>query len=388
MESQAVSHCSTVFSQFLRLMPRHEFERLARQHGAGQLRRMTRWKQFVAMATAQVCGRASLRDIETTLKAQRGCLYHLGAGPVARSSLARVNEGQPAKLYEALFYKLAERVCRPAPGHRFRFKAKLFSFDATLVALSLSLFPWAYFAKGKAALKLHLGLDHGGYLPVFARMSEPHASEGAWLESLELPKGSIAVFDKGYISFALLASLHERGLFFVTRAKRHNRMRVIERRGVPAKSNIEADEIVEVTGKAAKREALAPLRRVRARDPETGKTYDFLTNITHLSATTIAALYKERWQIELFFKWIKQNLRIKALLGQSLNAVMTQIWIALCIYLLIAYLKFLRGFTLSLQQILRLLHVNLFARRDLVALLSGSALVTPSVSQQNQLVLL
>jgi putative transposase len=364
------------------------FEALAREHhGGAPLRRMSRWKQFVALLAAQLTGRQSLRDIEGMLATQGKRLYHLGAGPVPRSSLARRNAEQPYTLFEALFHKLALAAQQASPGHRFRFKNKLFSFDASLIELSLALFPWAHFANRKAAVKLQVGLDYGGYLPVFAAVDAPHASEAEFVRRQALPPGSIAVFDKGCVSFALLAELTRRGVFFVTRLKEHNRVSVVATRPVHSNSGVVADEAVEVQGEAARRERLPALRRVTYIDAARARRYVFLTNNFRLAARTIADLYKARWQIELFFKWLKQNLRIKSFFGATTNAVLTQIWIALCAYLLLAYLKFTNRLDDSLQQLLRLLHVNLFQRRDLLALLRGEPLDPPPKWQQNQLVL-
>lgn len=381
-----MAHYSSVFSQLLRLVPRHVFETLAGEHHTGAaLRCMSRWKQFVALLAAQLTGRQSLRDIESMLRTQDKQLYHLGSGPVARSSLARVNAEQPYTLFEALFHRLAAATQRASPGHHLRFKNPLFSFDGSLIELSLALFPWAHFANRKAALKLHVGLDHGGCLPVFATLTAPHASEAEFVRRQALPKGSIAVFDKGCVSFALLADLSRRGVFFVTRLKEHNRVRVVARREV--RRGVVADETIEILGAAARRAQLPKLRRVTYLDCASAQRYEFLTNNFRLAARTIADLYKERWQIELFYKWIKQNLRIKSFLGATTNAVLTQIWVALCTYLLLAYLKFSNGLHDSLQQLLRRLQINLFHRRDLLTLLRGEARDPPPKWQQNQLVL-
>jgi hypothetical protein len=383
-----VPHSSSIFAQLLRLVPRHCFERLAEEHHSGApLRGMSRWKQFVAMAAAQLTGRQSLRDIEAMLTAEGPRLYHLGSGPVPRTSLARLNARQPYTLFEALFHKLVAAAQRTSPRHRFRFQGRLLSFDASLIELSLSLFPWAHFANQKAALKLHVGLDHAGYLPVFATVAAPHASDAEFVRRQALPPGSIAVFDKGCVSFALLAELSQRGVFFVTRMKAHNRVRVRASRPVRPESGVAADETVEIEGQAARREGLRPLRRVTYVDATCNKCYVFLTNNHRLAARTIADLYKERWQIELFFKWLKQNLKIKRFLGQTSNAVMTQIWVALCVYLLLAYVKFANRLACSLQHVLRLVHLNLFQRRDLLALLRQERFDPPPRWQQNQLVL-
>ena len=366
-----MAHHNTVFSQILKLVPRHEFESLARKHHQGRkLRKMTRWSQFVSLGLAQLAGRASLRDVVSNLKAQAGKLYHLGCGEVNRSSLARINEHQPHSLYEALFGKLLARCQALGPRHRFRFKNKLYSLDASTIDLCLSVFPWAKFRTTKGAVKLHVGLDHDGYLPSFVQITEGRVHEVSLARKLDLPGGSIVVFDRGYTDYAWYNHLNSKGIYFVTRQKKNACYTVIKRRSASRASGITSDQTIRLTGTKADQCPIL-LRRIGYRDPETGKHYVFLTNAFQLSASTIAAIYKERWQIELFFKWIKQNLKIKSFLGTSRNAVMTQIWVAMCMYLLIAYLKFLSKLGLGMQQILRLLQLNLFERRDLMALLRG-----------------
>jgi len=374
-----LAHHDTVFSQILKLIPRHEFESLARKHHQGQkLRKMTRWSQFVSLGLAQLAGRVSLRDVVSNLKAQTSKLYHLGCVDVNRSSLARVNEQQPHELFEALFGKLLARCQALAPKHRFRFKNKLYSLDASTIDLCLSVFPWATFRTTKGAIKLHVGLDHDGYLPTFMQITEGKVHEVNMARTLKLPKGSIVVFDRGYTDYKWYNHLNDNKVYLVTRQKKNACYTVIERHPVPRKSGITSDQTIRLTGTKAE-QCPVLLRRVGYRDPETGKHYVFLTNAFHLAANTIAAIYKERWQIELFFKWIKQNLKIKSFLGTSRNAVLTQIWVAMCMYLLLAYIKLMSKLGLGLQQILRLLQLNLFERRDLQGLLRGDPPV-PNIS--------
>ncbi|MBL9035461.1 MAG: IS4 family transposase [Rhodospirillaceae bacterium] len=374
-----MSHHSTVFGQFLKLIPRHDFDALATTHHRGApLRRMTRFSQFVAMATAHLAGRHSLRDVVANLAAQGPRLYHLGARPVARSSLARTNEEQPWTLYEALFGRLYARCQRVAPRHGFRFKNKLYSFDSSLIDLSLAVFPWAHYALGKAAMKLHLGLDHDGMLPAFAVVTESRVSDVAGARRLAFPKRSIVVFDKGYSDYAWLKSLDDGGVFYVTRARANIDAVTLDQNAVPVTGNVRFDRRVALAGKRPREMGMKPLRMVGYTCPDTGRSYVFLTNIEHLAAQTIADLYKARWQVELFFKWIKQNLKLKGFLGTSKNAVLTQIWAALCVSLLLAYLKFSSRIDLSMQQIARLLQLNLFLRRDLMALLRNQPPMPPS----------
>ena len=330
---------------------------------------MTRWSQFVALATGHLGGRHSLRDIVANLAAQAPRLYHLGARPVTRSSLARINEAQPAALYAALFERLYARCLAKAPRHGFRFKNKLYSLDSSLIDLSLEVFPWAHYALGKAAMKLHLGLDHDGLLPAFALVTESRCYDTAVARRFGFAKGSIVVFDKGYSDYAWLHELDRAGVFFVTRARAGIDATLLAERAVAPGKGLRFDRRIALAGKRPRQMGMKPLRLVGYTCPETGRDYEFLTNIEHLSARTIADLYKARWQVELFFKWLKQNLKLRGFVGTSKNAVLTQIWMALCLSLLLAYLKFVSRLDLTLQQIARLLRLNLFLRRDLLALL-------------------
>jgi len=385
---QALSHHNTVFSQLLKLIPRHEFETLAKQHHTGRsFRTASRWSQFVSMAMGQLSGRISLRDIVENLSAQAHRLYHLGSTKLSRSNLSRINEAKPYTLYEALFGKLLGRCQGVVPGHTFRFKNPLYSLDASTIDLCLSVFPWAEFRTTKGAIKLHVGLNHAGYLPEFVTVTEGKNHDVTVGRTLTFPKGSIVVVDKGYNDYTWYKQLTDNGIFFVTRLKVNARYRTLCRRPVLKGKGLLCDQTIEFTGAQTAKKCPVPLRRIAYRDTQTGKRYVFLTNNFKLAAKTIANIYKARWQVELFFKWIKQNLKIKSFVGTSKNAVMTQIWIALCVYLLLAFLKFQSGLKKSTQQILRLLQLNLFEKRDLMALLRGDP---PDNGQPNinQLVLL
>ena len=369
-----MAHNSTVLAQFLNLVPRHEFESLAKRHHEGRkLRSMTRWNQFVAMAVGQLAGRCSLRDIVSNLSAQGRKLYHLGVGAVARSSLARVNETQPHALYEELFGRLLARCRTAAPGHGFRFRNPLYPLDATTIDLCLSVFPWARFRRAKGAVKLHLGLDHAGLLPAFARVTDGKAGDIEAARALRLPAGSIVAADRAYMDFDWINSLISQGVFLVTRLKRRIRFRILERRPVNRAQGVTSDQTIEFASARGRKRCPHRLRRIGYRDPETGRHYVFLTTNFTLSAKTVADIYKSRWQVELFFKWIKQNLRIKSFVGTSRNAVMTQVWIALCVYLLLAYIKFANRLAWSMQEILRVLQMNLFDRRAILDVLAPSS---------------
>ncbi len=383
-----MSHHNTVFSQLLKLMPRHEFETLAKQHHQGRsFRTASRWSQFVSMSMAQLSGRSSLRDIVENISAQAHRLYHLGSVKLSRSNLSRINEDKPSTLYEALFGKLLNRCQGLAPSHNFRFKNALYSLDASTLDLCLSVFPWADFRATKGAVKLHVGLNHAGYLPEFVTITEGKDHDVTVGRILNFPKGSIVAIDKAYNDYAWYKQLTDKGIYFVTRLKSNANFRIVCRRPVLKGKGVTSDQTIEFTGIQTAKKCPLQLRRIGYRDIETGKHYVFLTNNFKLAAKTIADIYKARWQVELFFKWVKQNLKIKSFVGTSKNAVMTQIWIAMCMYLLIAFIKFQSKLKKSMQQILRLLQLNLFEKRDLMALLRGDPL-HDSLPDINQMALL
>ena len=363
-----MAHHSTVLAQILKLLPRHEFEAAASRHHKGRrLRGISRWEQFVALAVAQLTRRNSLRDLLANFRAQGSKLYHLGVRVLSRSTLARVNQTQPASLFEELFHKLLARTQRHAPGHRFRFEGRLISLDASLLEVTASLFPWAKYQAIKGAIKLHVGLDHAGYLPTFVTITEGRQHEIYWARALDLPAGSVVVFDRGFFDYRFFNQLTEKKIRFVTRLKRVVPYSVRERRS-PVGDGVTSDQIIHPQGIKAARYNLS-LRRIGYRDPRTGKHYVFLTNAFDLAASTIAEVYRDRWQIELFFKWMKQNLRINSFLGTSRNAVLSQLWVALCVYLVLAYHRFLCRNGWSMSHLVRLLQLNLFERTSLDLLL-------------------
>lgn len=359
-----MAHCSTVLSQIVRIFPRHEFQALAKQHHVGQkFRSFSRWAQFVAMLSGQLTGRSSLRDIVACLGTQGHNLYHLGVKRFSRATLARANEQQPHQLYESLFEKMLGRCQTLAPRNKaFKLKGKIFLLDASLVELTLSLFPWATYRTTKGAAKLHVGLDADGYLPAFVDLTAGKDHEVNWARNLDLPKGSYVVFDRGFTDYAWYEELSEDSVFFVTRLKSNAVVKPGKCRSGRKSPGVIEDRQIQL-GKLAR-----TFRLVTYRDEETDIVYQFLTNALDLPAKTVADLYKERWQIELFFKWMKQNLKIKSFLGTSRNAVLTQLWIALCAYLVLAFLRFTSKIGASMQQMLRLLQTNLFERREFLDL--------------------
>jgi hypothetical protein len=379
-----MAHCNTIFHQMLKLIPRHHFAKLEADHGTGRkARSFSRWSQLVHLLSMQLTARASLRDGVASLKARLKSLYHLGVKPVARSTFADANSQRPASFFEALF-ALMYRRCQPvAPKHKFRFKNKLFSLDATVVSLCLSLFPWARFRRTKGGIKLHTLLDHDGYLPAFMAISEAREHEVQRARSLSLPKGSIVVEDMGYTDYDRYAQLTAEKIFFVTRQKCNARYETLERRKVNKKQGLLSDQTIRLKA----RECPLPLRRIAYRDAATGRRYVFLTNHFRLAAKTIADIYKERWQIEIFFRFIKQNLKIKAFIGNSENVVMSQIYAALIVYLLLCYTKFLCNLSVTLQNFMRILQLNLFQTCALQELFEPPGPTPDNMNANNQLCL-
>ncbi len=366
-----MSHHNTAFHQLLKPLSRHEFETEAKRHHVGQkLRSANRWDQFIAMMMPQLSGRQSLRDIQSNLESQRHKLYHLGAKPIPRSTLSMLNEKQPAELYESIFNRLLAR-CQGMPGkHPFRFNNPLYSMDASAIDLSLKLFPWAAHRDDTANIKLSVGLNHGTHVPEFVALSDGQENDMVQGRQFQFPKGSIVAFDKGYVDYQWFNSLTEQGVFFVTRLRAKAVYRVEERSKVIKGRGMTSDQIIQLNSAHALKRGAPLLRRIGYRDPDTGKFYEFLTNHFKLAASTIAAIYKDRWQVELFFKAIKQNLKIKAFVGTSRNAVMTQIWIAMITYLLVAFARHSARTGWTVQRILRVIQLNLFERRGLKDILS------------------
>jgi len=382
-----MAHCNTIFHQMLKLIPRHHFGKLETEHGTGRkARSFTRWSQLVHLLSMQLTARVSLRDGVSSLKARIKSLYHLGVKPVARSTFADANHQRPASFFEALF-GLMYRRCQPlAPKHKFKFKNKLFSLDATVVSLCLTLFPWAAFRRTKGGIKLHTLLDHDGYLPAFVAVSPAREPDIKKARSLSLPKGSIVVEDLGYTDYAWYAQLTAQKIFFVTRQKRNARYEVLERRKVNYNQGLLSDQTIRLTGAKAQ-ECPVPLRRITYCDAATGRRYVFLTNHFKLAAKTIADIYKERWQIEIFFRFIKQNLKIKAFIGNSENAVLTQVYTALIVYLLLCYLKFLCNLSITLQSCIRILQLNLFRTCTVQELFEPPEMVSGNMCHPKQLTL-
>ena len=367
-----MSHQNTVFHQLLKPILRQDFERLANQHHHGQkLRSATRWDQFIAMLMSQLSCRQSLRDIQSNLESQQEKLYHLGAKKIARSTLARINEEQPASLYQQLFSNLLKHCENFKIAHKFRFKNPLYSLDASHIDLSLSLCAWGKVHESKASIKLTVGLNHSNTIPEFVALGNGIENDMVQGRPFKFPSGSIVVFDKGYVDYQWFAEMTDRKVSFVTRLRPKTVYQVKSKNKILTCKGILADENIELSSAyAKKRGAPKLLRRIEFYDKDKKRTFEFLTNNFHLAASTIAAIYKDRWKVELFFKAIKQNLKLKAFIGRSRNAILTQIWIALIAYLLVSFAKHLAQEGWTVQRMLRIIQVNLFERKYLKSLFS------------------
>ena len=382
--------CS-IFSQLLQLFPRTAFHELvmatrAERHARG----FTCWGQFVAMLFCHLGRAHSLREIWGGLASCEGKLAHLGITAPARSTLAYANAHRPWQLYEQVFYQLLVRCQAVAWAKKFRFKNTLLSLDATVIDLCAEMFEWAAFRRTKGAVKLHFTLDHDGYLPTTLVITEGKRHEVTIARRQTFAPGTILVMDRGYIDFAWFARLTDLGVFFVTRLKTRTAYDVVQAHDVPSRGGGGADEWSSLSSpqSAATYEPGLPLRRVEVALPE-GERLVFLTNHLGLGPTTIARIYKDRWQIELFFKALKQNLRVKTFVGTSANALHIQIWTALIALLLLKYLQLKATFGWSLSNLVALLRMNLFVYRDLWLWLNESFERPPDLPQpvQGQLAL-
>ena len=362
-----------IFTQVLDSLDRKEFQRCMALHPMlRESRGMTDRDQFLAMAFAQITFRESLRDIEACL---RGCThsYAMGIrGNITRTNLAYANEHRDWRVYEALGQILIRKARHLHIGdsNGLDLEEMVYAVDASTIDLCLSIFPWAHFRSTKAAIKLHTQIDLNGPIPVFMRITDGTMSDVHFMDSMDFEEGSVYVFDRGYLDFARLFRIEEAGAYFVIRLKRNTQFYVLKSNPIDNDTGLRCDQIIRLSTKKGKTGYPKVLRRIVYIDTKTGKRLSFLTNHFELPALTIAAIYKKRWQIELFFKWIKQNLRIKAFFGTTENAVRTQIWIAICVYLMVACLNKTHGINESLSRILQILSVNVFQKTPLNQLLA------------------
>ena len=380
----------TLFSQLLDHLPRHTFRRVVKRYrGDHRVRSFTCWDQFLAMVFAQLTYRESLRDIEACLGAVPERLYHLGfrSPVVSRTTLADANEKRDWQIYADFAQVLIHEARRLYAGESLALDLDqtVYALDATTIDLCLALFPWARFRRRKGAIKLHTLLDLSGSIPTFVRITPGTIHEVNILDELIPEPGSIYVMDRGYTDFRRLYFWHQAQAFFVIRGKKNLDVRRRYSRPVDRATGLICDQTVVLQG--PKTATLYPevLRRIRVQDPETGKRITLLTNQFHLSAGTVADLYRSRWQVELFFKWIKQHLRIKAFYGTSVNAVKTQIWIAISVYVLVAIMKKRLALERDLYTLLQILSVTLFEKTELRQALSSPGYAVEEEPFRNQL---
>ena len=378
-----------IFAQLSDFLPMHEFSRCVdRYRGDYKVRGFSCLDQFLCMAFAQLTGRESLRDIETCLRAVLPKLYHAGLrGRVSRSTLADANERRDWRIYADLAQVLIATARRFYAHDDFGVELAnvAYALDSTTIDLCLSLFPWARFRKHKAAVKVHTLLDLRGSIPTFLRITEGKTHDVFFLDEVILEPGAFYVMDRGYIDFARLYRFTQGLAFFITRAKSNCAYTRLAYRHVDKSTGLRCDEMIRLCGQKTSTEYPVPLRRISYFDAETGHRLVFLTNNFELPALTIALLYKKRWKIELFFKWIKQHLCIKAFLGTSQNAVKTQVWIAISVYVLVAIIKKELALERNLNEILQILSITLFEKVELYQVLTAAVQQNQDFSLCNQL---
>ncbi len=379
----------TVFSQLMDCLPWSTFARLvARYRGDHDVRTFPCVEQYRAMAFAQLTYRESLRDIEACLAAQPAKLYHMGfRGAVRRSTLADANQSRDWRIYAEFAQRLIAQARRLYVGESLSvdLKETVYALDSTTIDLCLSLFPWAHFRSTKAAVKMHTLLDLRGNIPSFIHISDGKLHDVHALDMLVPEAGAIYVMDRGYVDFARLYGLHQAGAFFVTRAKSNLSAHRVYSTATDRTTGVIADQTITLDGRYTRQDYPAHLRRVRFRDPKTGNALVFLTNQTVLPALTICNLYKSRWQVELFFKWIKQHLRIKQFYGTSENAVKTQIWIAVSVYVLAAIVRKRLKLDVSLYTLMQVFSVTVFEKTSIESIILQTAYSSDPAIENNQL---
>jgi hypothetical protein len=365
-----MAYTNTIFNQLLSFLPKQHFNAFVGQHdGDKYVKKLTTWNHLGALMYAQATGKESLREIETGLSLHSNTWSHLGIQSTAKSTLSDANNRRDYQIFEKLFYELLSQCQDITPENQFSFKNQLYSLDATVIRVCLSLFDWAKYTKTKGALKMHTLLDTKTAIPQLITITDGKTADitAAKEMSLNLEKGSIVAFDRGYIDYKWWRELNDDGIFFVTRPRINTAIVVLGQHTVTEK-DILSDEKISIGDHIEKYPKV--LRRVRYYDRKTKREYCYLTNNITLSALQIVEVYKSRWKIEIFFKWIKQNLKIKTFFGTSQNAVMSQIWVAMIYYLLLSYIKFQTKFSKSLLELTRMIKETLLIRRNLIDLLS------------------
>lgn len=378
-----------IFAQLIDYLPRHEFNACVRRyHGDRGVRGFSCRDQFLSMAFAQLTGRESLRDIETCLRAVPSKLYHAGfRSRVARNTLARANQLRDWRIWADLAQVLIARARRlyAEDPLGIDLNAAAYALDSTIIELSLGLFPWAHAQRKKAAIKLHVLLDLHGNIPTFLRVSTAKSSDAALLDDLLIEPGAYYVVDRGYNDFGRLHHVAQAGAFFVVRVRKNITFRHRRSRPVDRTTGLRCDQTVVFHDRRTHAKYPQPLRRIAFIDPTTGRRFRFVTNDFHLPALTVTELYRRRWQVELFFKWIKQHLRLRRFVGHTPNAVKTQIWIAVSTYVLTAIVKRELNLNRSLYEILQILSLTLFENQPLFTLLSRDSVPQLKDHDPNQL---
>jgi putative transposase len=364
---------TTLFQQVQAFLPRRVFQRIvADERGDHKVHFVDCWSHFLCLLYAQLTQRTSLRDIEAAVAPRQVFLQQFGLRSGRRCSVARANAQRPAEVAATFFRRLVVRCQAVAPGHSLPIRRRFYSLDASVVDVCATLFKWAYWSSAQSGIKLHLMLDHSGSIPVFARVTAAREHEMRIARTeVSVPPGSVVCFDRGYSNFVWFKMLTDAGCVFVTRYKTLTRFKVVKERVPSRTQGVLRDQIVRLTGKHGRENYPGSLRYIEYQDPQTNKVLVFLTNQLSWADTTICKIYKARWQIETFFKWIKQNLKIKTFYGRSFNAVCWQLYTALCLYLLLAFLKFMHRWSWSLRYTQRILTSHLFEKTDLARLLYG-----------------
>jgi hypothetical protein len=379
-----------IFSQVMDHLPMHTFRRcVARYQGERYVKHFRCFDQYLVMAFAQLTSRESLRDIEACLRAHQSKLYHMGIRSeiVARNTLSKANERRSWCIYADFAHSLI-RTARPLYAEEdlgLDLDNTIYALDSSTIDLCLSIFPWALFRSTKSAVKLHTLLDLRGNIPTFIHISDGKLHDVNVLDILLPEPGAFYIMDRGYVDFERLFALNMAGAFFVIRAKSNTQYRRRYSRQVEKTGGVRCDQTIVLTGVNTATSYPQPLRRVKYHDAQTGKTFNFLTNNFAIPAQTVADLYRNRWQVELFFKWIKQHLRIKTFFGTSENAVKSQIWIAISIYVLVAIIKKRLNLKADLYTILQVLSLTLFEKTSLKQILTGSDYAEESLETHNQL---
>ena len=379
----------TVFRQLLQYLPRHEFNVCVnRYRGEYWAKSFSTFDQFLCLAYAQMAGRESLRDIQTCLNSHKEKLYHIGfRGDVSRTTLADANERRDWRIFQDFGQTLigiAQELYKGDPL-AIELKQPLYAFDSTTIDLCLSLFPWAEFRKTKAAVKMHTLIDLRGIIPTFVAITTGKVNDVKLLDKMPVQEDAIYTMDRGYVDYARLHTIHKQGAFFVIRAKDNLKFKRLYSAPKDREAGIRADQVITLVTKKSKKGYPERLRRVSYVDKERNKRLVFLTNNFDIPAKTVADVYKQRWQVELFFKWIKQHLRFKRFYGTSENAVKSQIWVGLCIYLLVAIAKKRLDIPCTLYTFLQILEVNLFERKPISSLVAETLKQKTDTLNYNQL---